>query len=56
MYSCASSGGNFQVAMMPKERDRFIRETRQDPNAFNGMLSKINTRNAQCSREEDRVS
>ena len=55
MYSCANSGGDFQVAMTPKERDRFIRETRRDPHAFNEMLSKINTRDAQCSREEDRV-
>ncbi len=55
LYSCASSGGRFQVAMTPKERDRFAREMRLDPYAFNRMLSKVNTRSAQCSREEDRV-
>jgi len=56
LHSCAASGGKFQVAMTPSERDRFAHEIRLDPGAFNTMLSKVNTRNAQCSRHEDRVS
>jgi hypothetical protein len=41
--------------MTPKERDRFARETRADPLVFGGMLSKIRTQHAQCSRKEDMV-
>ncbi len=56
LYSCAASGGKFIVAMTPSERDRFAQEILVDPGAFFRMLSKISTKNAQCSRMEDRVS
>ena len=56
LYSCAASGGQFHVAMTRSEGDRFARETLSNAGAFNMMLSKVNTRTAQCSREEDRVS
>ncbi len=44
------------MAMTRSEGDRFARDTRSDPEAFQMMLSKVNTRTAQCSREVDRVS
>ena len=44
------------MAMTRSEGDRFARELRSNPEAFKMMLSKVNTRTAQCSREEDRVS
>ena len=43
------------MAMAPQERDRFVNDIRQDGGVFHKMLSKINTRKAQCSREDDRV-
>ena len=56
MYSCAASGGQFLVAMTRSEGKRFAKEMSSSPGAFNMMLSKVNTRTAQCSRQEDRVS
>jgi hypothetical protein len=55
LFSCASTGGRFEVAMPPAERERFLRCNRI-PGLFDKMLSRINSRDATCSRETDRVS
>jgi hypothetical protein len=55
LFSCASTGGCFEVAMPPAERERFLRCNRI-PGLFDKMLSQINSRDATCSRESDRVS
>jgi hypothetical protein len=55
LFSCASTGGCFEVAMPPEERERFLRCNRI-PGLFDKMLSQINSRDATCSRETDRVS
>ena len=55
LFSCASSGGHFDVAMPPAERERFL-DCHRLPGSFNTMLSKVNSKNATCSRESDRVS
>ena len=55
LFSCASSGGRFDVAMPPAERERFF-DCHRLPGSFDTMLSKVNSKNATCSRETDRVS
>ena len=55
LFSCASTGGRFEVAMPPAERERFLR-CHNVPGTFDNMLSRINSKKATCSRESDRVS
>jgi len=55
LYSCASTGGRFHVAMPPAERKRYLKQS-TDVGAFRMMLSRVNTKEATCSRELDRVS
>jgi hypothetical protein len=55
LFSCASTGGRFEVAMPPAERERFLR-CNSVPGTFDSMLSCINSKKATCSRETDRVS
>jgi hypothetical protein len=55
LYSCASTGGRFHVAMPPAERKRYLQQSIQS-GKFNMMLSRVNSREATCSRESDRVS
>ena len=55
LYSIASSGGHFHVALNPRERARYVESTKSNPGAFNNMLSLVNSKRAQCSREPDRV-
>ena len=55
LYSCASTGGRFHVIMPPAERKRYLKQS-TDVGAFRMMLSRVNTKEATCSRESDRVS
>jgi len=55
LYSCASTGGRFHVAMPPAERKRYL-EQGTEPGAFKMMLSRVNSKEATCSSESDRVS
>jgi hypothetical protein len=55
LFSCVSSGGHFEVAMPPTERERFL-NCNKDFKAFDNMLSRINSKQSTCSREIDRVS
>ena len=55
LFSCASTGGCFEVAMPPAERERFL-SCNRIPGLFDKMVSQINSRGATCSRETDRVS
>jgi hypothetical protein len=54
LYACRSSGGRFDVAFPPAERERFLSEIVDQAGAFYGMLSKVNTAKSECSRESDR--
>jgi hypothetical protein len=55
LFCCASTGGRFEVAMPPAERERFL-DCNRDPKLFDNMRSRINAKKSTCSRETDRVS
>jgi tetratricopeptide (TPR) repeat protein len=54
LYACRSSGGDFNVALPPSERRRFLNEIAACGSAFYEMLSKVNTAKSECSRDTDK--
>jgi len=54
LYACRSSGGDFNVALPPSERARFLKEIAARSSAFYEMLSKVNTAKSECSRDTDK--
>jgi len=55
LYNCASTGGQFHVAVPPAQRKRCLKQSTHH-HAFQMMSSWVNLKEATCSREYNRVS
>lgn len=53
LFSCASTGGRFDVCMPSFEHTRFLSSIKSDPGAFNRMLEAVSSERSSCSRKED---
>jgi len=54
IFACQSSGSQFNVALPPSERERFLEEIVSKSGAFYGMLSNVSTEQSECSRDSDK--
>ncbi len=53
LFSCASTGGRFDVCMPSFEQARFLSSIKSDPGSFNRMLEAVSCERSSCSRKED---
>ena len=54
LHACRSSGSRFSIAFPPAQRALFLQQITDRPDAFFGMLGRVNTAKSVCSLDTDR--